>query len=472
MAFGVEVLRFQLPGHEAATLRNMNQLRSEERFCDVTVVAESLKFRGHKVVLAACSPFLRDKFLLNPSSEVQVSLMHSSKIVADLLLSCYTGMLEFAVRDVVNYLTAASYLQMEHVVEKCRNALFQFIEPKISLKEEGASPGKSSFMVKRTKAGLSKEAKTFPRGSQILVKSELSQEECEEELEGKPEDEEIFNELENDEEDDEDDEDALSDICIVEVESATEMPKKEELHRAHASAESSEPDESQINSTMEGMSTEMERVEKASTQGVVKAHYSLLAEGGGEGLVVIPRGGREEGEVSAGSGECQSSSSSSANGGGAAAPAASSGRGYTCRKGKDLSKMFEGVKNIKCTKCEDFFTGIEKLVYHMRAAHLIFMCPRCGKQFNHSSNLNRHMNVHRGIKSHSCTICGKSFTQKSTLYDHMNLHSGERPYRCSYCDVRFAHKPAIRRHLKEQHGKTTAENFMDANLAEISVVVC
>ncbi|XP_074927659.1 zinc finger and BTB domain-containing protein 12 [Chelonoidis abingdonii] len=107
----------------------------------------------------------------------------------------------------------------------------------------------------------------------------------------------------------------------------------------------------------------------------------------------------------------------------------------------------------------------------MRAQHFIFMCPRCGKQFNHSSNLNRHMNVHRGVKSHSCAVCGKSFTQKSTLHDHMNLHSGQRPYRCSYCDVRFAHKPAIRRHLKEQHGKTTAENVLEASVSEINVLL-
>lgn len=130
------------------------------------------------------------------------------------------------------------------------------------------------------------------------------------------------------------------------------------------------------------------------------------------------------------------------------------------------------VKTIKCSRCEEFFQSVERLVTHMRASHCVFMCPRCGKQFNHTSNLNRHMNVHRGIKSHACHVCAKSFTQKSTLYDHMNLHSGERPYRCSYCHVRFAHKPAIRRHLKEQHGKTTAENCMDANsVAEINVVV-
>ena len=129
------------------------------------------------------------------------------------------------------------------------------------------------------------------------------------------------------------------------------------------------------------------------------------------------------------------------------------------------------LKNIKCTKCPEVFQGVEKLVFHMRAQHFIFMCPRCGKQFNHSSNLNRHMNVHRGVKSHSCGICGKCFTQKSTLHDHLNLHSGARPYRCSYCDVRFAHKPAIRRHLTEQHGKTTAENVLEASVAEINVLI-
>ncbi|XP_010166141.1 zinc finger and BTB domain-containing protein 12, partial [Antrostomus carolinensis] len=117
--------RFQLPGHEAAALRSMNRLRAEERFCDVTIVARSLRFRGHRVILAACSPFLRDQFLLNPAAELRVSLAHSARVLADLLLSCYTGALEFSGRDLVNYLTAASYLQMEHVVERCRGALAQ-----------------------------------------------------------------------------------------------------------------------------------------------------------------------------------------------------------------------------------------------------------------------------------------------------------------------------------------------------------
>lgn len=454
MASGVEVLRFQLPGHEAATLRNMNQLRAEERFCDVTIVADSLKFRGHKVILAACSPFLRDQFLLNPSSELQVSLMHSARIVADLLLSCYTGALEFAVRDIVNYLTAASYLQMEHVVEKCRNALSQFIEPKIGLKEDGVgdaslvssvSATKSLLPPARTPKPAPKPPPPPPLPPPLLrpVKLEF------------PLDEDL--ELKAEEEDEDEDED-VSDICIVKVESALEVAHRLKppgglglggsvgSHLGELAPSSAPP------STV------------APPQGVVKACYSLSEDAEGEGLLLIP-GGRAS--VGAASGLVEA----------AAVAMAARGAGGSLGSGGSRGPLPGGfssgssLKNIKCTKCPEAFQGVEKLVFHMRAQHFIFMCPRCGKQFNHSSNLNRHMNVHRGVKSHSCGICGKCFTQKSTLHDHLNLHSGARPYRCSYCDVRFAHKPAIRRHLKEQHGKTTAENVLEASVAEINVLI-
>uniref|UniRef100_A0A8B9G8I2 Zinc finger and BTB domain containing 12 n=2 Tax=Amazona TaxID=12929 RepID=A0A8B9G8I2_9PSIT len=301
MSSCAELLRFQLPGHEAAALRSITRLRAEERFCDVTIVARRLRFRGHRVVLAACSPFLRDQFLLHPGAELRVSLAHSARVLTDLLLSCYTGALQFRGRDLVNYLTAASYLQMEHVVERCRGALARFI-----------------------------------------------------------------------------------------------------------------------------------------------ARYSLAEDGDGEGVVIFPGVGVEE-AVAMG---LVVGASTAAVGavvavGGAAAVGAAVG---------EASPMAVGASpSMGASTCPEAFHGVEKLVFHMRAHHLVFMCPRCGKHFNHSSNLNRHMNVHRGVKSHACGLCGKSFTQKSTLHDHMNLHSGQRPYRCSYCDVRFAHKPAIRRHLKEQH---------------------
>ncbi|KAM4630903.1 uncharacterized protein ACJ7VT_000500 [Polymixia lowei] len=127
----MEMLCFRLPSHGDSTLKHMNSLRSRQHFCDITIVASDNKtFRGHKVVLAACSPFLRDQFLLNPSSKLQVSVLHSSTVVCDLLQSCYTGILQFNPEEIVNYLTAASYLQMEHIVERCRGALKKYMQPR------------------------------------------------------------------------------------------------------------------------------------------------------------------------------------------------------------------------------------------------------------------------------------------------------------------------------------------------------
>lgn len=71
----METLCFRLPGHGATALEHMNSLRCSKHFCDVTIVASDKQtFKGHKVVLAACSPFLRDQFLLNPSPSLQVRL--------------------------------------------------------------------------------------------------------------------------------------------------------------------------------------------------------------------------------------------------------------------------------------------------------------------------------------------------------------------------------------------------------------
>ncbi|XP_030003357.1 zinc finger and BTB domain-containing protein 12 [Sphaeramia orbicularis] len=143
----MEMLCFRLPGHGDITLKHMNSLRFRQHFCDITIVAsDNQTFRGHKVVLAACSPYLRDQFLLNPSSKLQVSMLYSSTVVCDLLQSCYTGVLQFNPEEIVNYLTAASYLQMEHIVERCRGALKKYVQlkqpspPKMIAEENQASP--------------------------------------------------------------------------------------------------------------------------------------------------------------------------------------------------------------------------------------------------------------------------------------------------------------------------------------------
>ncbi|XP_038671441.1 zinc finger and BTB domain-containing protein 12-like [Scyliorhinus canicula] len=372
MASG-EVLQFQFLHHESTTLKKMNQLRMERRFCDVTIVTEQVRFSGHRVVLAACSPFLRDQFLLNPSKEVQVALSESAEMMSRLLLSCYTGVLHFPFKEVVNYLTTASYLQMDHVVEECRRALSRYIDPRIKIKEDGGGPEV------RTQAQIQSQAQIQARAQrEAEVKSES-----------------------------EDNEEADDVYVIIDTDSPAAEPS--------GSQQPAYPDLSEATDEEEGC--------------------------------MLISGAYPEDEDSSASEECRAA--------------------FPIRPRTPPSTRVNPAapcpQPIHCSECAQAFQHPEHLVAHMKA-HKLFMCPRCGKVFSQRVNLARHIHVHTGIKPYLCTVCGKTFTQNRSLKDHMNLHSGARPHHCHYCNMSFAHKPALRRHLKEQHGKTTADNCKLAEL--------
>ena len=140
-----DLLHFKFENYGDSMLQKMNKLREENKFCDVTVLIDDIEVQGHKIVFAAGSPFLRDQFLLNDSREVKISILQSSEVGRQLLLSCYSGVLEFPEMELVNYLTAASFLQMSHFVEQCTQALWKFIKPKQPMEsKEGCEPQSAS----------------------------------------------------------------------------------------------------------------------------------------------------------------------------------------------------------------------------------------------------------------------------------------------------------------------------------------
>ncbi|XP_043072979.1 zinc finger and BTB domain-containing protein 22-like isoform X2 [Puntigrus tetrazona] len=482
----VDVVSFRLPGHGDTALSNMNFLRTQQHFCDVTIVAGGRRmFRGHKVVLAACSVFLRDQFLMNPSSELQVSMLHSSAVVCELLQSCYTGMLQFSAKEIVNYLTAASYLQMEHVVEKCRGALSQYMQPRSCSPLVNISTSNKSIQTMKSEDYSSMPVIVSVRGSDASGQFE--------EGDG-PEDDIIQVQIYDEHQDQEK-------LSGAEEEDREAVVVLDDHSQLDAGIEEANMDGRAKGNGIRGtgrmwrrrhgehrgrgfkhrkryvfkdrklMGNYQDYQEHLPTQDETMGNFgedfqadfksnqnltdrSVFAEyrpGEGQGEEIGSDGGPAHFGVGASSGEDGMGVGTHTNEHGAADESVAVVGSTSCVAGP-----------VVCEQCGLALCSLQDLAMHSLSTHRLYVCPCCGKHFSHFNILNRHMIVHRGVsKLHCCPLCHKTFTQKSTLYDHINVHSGERPYVCAYCQVSFAHRSALRRHLMEQHGKTMPQNHME-----------
>ncbi|XP_023387033.1 zinc finger and BTB domain-containing protein 37 isoform X2 [Pteropus vampyrus] len=116
-------IQLEIPDFSNSVLSHLNQLRMQGRLCDIVVNVQGQAFRAHKVVLAASSPYFRDHMSLNEMSAVSISVIKNPTVFEQLLSFCYTGRICLQLADIISYLTAASFLQMQHIIDKCTQIL-------------------------------------------------------------------------------------------------------------------------------------------------------------------------------------------------------------------------------------------------------------------------------------------------------------------------------------------------------------
>lgn len=125
-------IQLDIPDFSNSVLSHLNQLRVQGRLCDIVVNVQGQSFRAHKVVLAASSPYFRDHMSLGQMSTVSLTMIRNPSVFEQLLSFCYTGRLCLQLADIISYLTAASFLQMQHIIDRCTQIL-EGIHLKISL---------------------------------------------------------------------------------------------------------------------------------------------------------------------------------------------------------------------------------------------------------------------------------------------------------------------------------------------------
>ncbi|XP_022617947.1 zinc finger and BTB domain-containing protein 26-like [Seriola dumerili] len=453
MSGSSDTLKFHLPTHGDSILSKMNALREDRRFCDVTLLlggpqgatVQPLRFHAHRVVLAASSDFLRDQFLLHEGrAELSVGVVSSVEVGKRLLLSCYTGLLEVPLRELVSYLTAASALQMSQVVKKCSQAVSQYLSPTLAfLKLEGPSeekeilqpdsgwPGPSSknqeerdaaqpstsiqetitegggAIVIQSKLRVSQAAKVHNqglrevRGDRRVVKAKIEDTAC------------CLNMLES--------EDGGGILAVH-----TSKPSYQVHHITEALKCNLHPPTAvrdHISSTTMGSSAQHEEVVDSSRSPDETLSVAAQLQERGE-LMDSNIFGLSPAHLS--KSHC-------------------SGDELT-----DDSDCKLVQRPYLCRRCDRVFQHLESYMGHLKE-HRQYLCLVCGKGFSQKSNLSHHIHAHTGVKPFRCPLCHKTFSQKAPLQDHLNLHTGDRPPNCNYCAVHFAHKPGLRRHLKDTH---------------------
>lgn len=125
--------------HQSNLLKQLNQQRRQELFCDCSVLVEGQLFRAHRNVLFASSGYFRmllsqqgpDGLSDSVNATFDVFSPETFTVILDFI---YSGQLDLSSHNVIEVMSAASYLQMNNVINYCKNFIKSSLD--ISVKDE------------------------------------------------------------------------------------------------------------------------------------------------------------------------------------------------------------------------------------------------------------------------------------------------------------------------------------------------
>ena len=128
---------------------------------------------------------------------------------------------------------------------------------------------------------------------------------------------------------------------------------------------------------------------------------------------------------------------------------------------KKITNKSNGIyKNTYiCTLCPSrVFSRYGHAIVHVRAHYNVkpYVCSwkNCCRKFGQKSHFNRHIKIHKGLRSHICSECKHSFFQRSNLISHMKIHQHNRKiWYCNFskCTKKFTFEKSLQRHYNQIH---------------------
>uniref|UniRef100_UPI00398E8FCF B-cell CLL/lymphoma 6 member B protein-like n=1 Tax=Pristiophorus japonicus TaxID=55135 RepID=UPI00398E8FCF len=486
--------------HSTDMMLNLNEMRKREILTDVKVLVDGQEFRAHKAVLIACSGFFYSVF--SDQTKRHVSQLTLPRGISAggfrlLLEFMYTSCLPLDAGSVAEVLTAAGYLQMDHVAETCRNfahfsaahihAYLNSLDYPLArphcLGFEGhrALPfiptgplAPSCFRHVPPGAGsgvgcFPQSAFRFPNGSRrdrtaggsgASSEGSASPEEGSDparpapraQKSGKPP--------------------LLAPDSPLRSDCRPNSPtesKSAVLNRGtpggkgSAAAAIAKTTEAARGPTPDPKACNWKKYKYIVLNSL---RQGLKAEGPGSPETLYARSG--------GSGGGNSSSSS---GDESSTNMEEQSEDDDLNRSKAASRLSAESRSAHgysvCTVCELHFEHTSELCHHILVCHPgeevpeyhsefsdsgsengLFSCGTCELRFSDEESLQRHsLRVHSDEKPYHCDMCQAAFRYKGNLASHKTVHTGEKPYRCNVCGAQFNRPANLKTHSRIHSGE-------------------
>lgn len=128
--------RMEISSHQSHLLQQLNEQRRQDVFCDCSILVEGKVFKAHRNVLFASSGYF--KMLLSQNSKetsqpttatFQAFSPDTFTVILDFV---YSGKLSLTGQNVIEVMSAASFLQMTDVISVCKT----FIKSSLDISEK------------------------------------------------------------------------------------------------------------------------------------------------------------------------------------------------------------------------------------------------------------------------------------------------------------------------------------------------
>ncbi|XP_005994136.1 zinc finger and BTB domain-containing protein 37 [Latimeria chalumnae] len=443
-------VQLEIPDFSNSVLNHLNQLRMQGRLCDIVVTVQGQSFRAHKVVLAASSPYFRDHMSLGEMSTISISVIKNPSVFEQLLSFCYTGRICLQLADIISYLTAASFLQMQHVIDRCTQILenihfkINVADLEADLSQERPKQQERAIESSRVSTGLSRSLSprhSTPRGlrraqtSTVVDIQELS---------------------------------PLGESTSPQIiEHGSDVESREPILRINRAGqwyvETGVTDRAGRGDGDLRMLGGL-RIKSENLEEWLGAENQPSGEDGSSAeevtaMVIDTTGhvGQEGYSLGSSGAKIARPTSSEID---RFSPSGSVAVTERYREKSESPTRLDEPKQLSSKVDEQAVYGVsgyEEYIREQEVAERWFRynprltCIYCGKSFNQKGSLDRHMRLHMGITPFVCRICGKKYTRKDQLEYHIRKHTGNKPFHCHVCGKSFPFQAILNQHFRKNH---------------------